>query len=163
MIPKTRLLCSPFPLLRQVFRPVRCCGDGVELISFSSDGVGRSVGFGNYRVCVPCLLASLCPSRIVPLWCVSNCLPLPWWRWQTFGAESWVVTVLRDGCLVPVRSVSPLTLTLVSFPTYQAGTPRDLALRLGFEALLAKGALESPCDSGPGFYSRLFLVGKTTV
>ena len=79
------------------------------------------------------------------------------------GAETWVVTVLRDGYRVPFTdSPPPLAHTPVSFPTYRAGSPRAQALRQEVEAMLAKGALEIVRDPGPGFYSRLFLVEKAT-
>ena len=84
-------------------------------------------------------------------------------RWQEIGAETWVVTVLRDGYRVPFKdSPPPLARTPVSFPTYRAGSPRAQVLRQEVEAMLAKGALEIARDPGPGFYSRLFLVEKAT-
>ena len=82
---------------------------------------------------------------------------------QAIGAESWVVTVLRDGYRVPfLDSPPPLSCTPVSFPTYRAGSPRAQALRQEVEGMLAKGALEIGRDPGPGFYSRLFLVEKAS-
>ena len=94
---------------------------------------------------------------------VGGCLSSHWRRWQEIGAETWVVTVLRDGYRVPFKdSPPPLARTPVSFPTYRAGSPRAQALRQEVEAMLAKGALEIVRDLGPGFYSRLFLVEKAT-
>ena len=94
---------------------------------------------------------------------VGGCLSSHWRRWQEIGAETWVVTVLRDGYRVPFKdSPPPLARTPVSFPTYRAGSPRAQALRQEVEAMLAKGALEIARDPGPGFYSRLFLVEKVT-
>ena len=88
----------------------------------------------------------------------------PHWRqWQAIGAETWVVTVLRDGYRVPFTDSPPLfSRTPVSFPTYWAGSPRAQALWQEVEAMLAKGALEIALDPGPGFYSRLFLVEKAS-
>ena len=92
---------------------------------------------------------------------VGGCLSPHWRRWQEIGAETWVVTVLRDGYRVPFKdSPPPLARTPVSFPTYRVGSPRAQALRQEVEAMLAKGALEIARDPGPGFYSRLFLVEK---
>ena len=69
------------------------------------------------------------------------------------------MTILQDGYRVPfLDSPPPLSRTPVSFPTYQAGSPRAQALRQEVEGMLAKGALEITRDPGPGFYSRLFLV-----
>ena len=94
---------------------------------------------------------------------VGGCLSSHWRRWQEIGAETWVVTVLRDGYRVPFKdSPPPLARTPVSFPTYRAGSPRAQALRQEVEAMHAKGALEIARDPGPGFYSRLFLVEKAT-
>ena len=94
---------------------------------------------------------------------VGGCLAQHWRQWQAVGAETWVVTVLRDGYRVPFKdSPPPLSRTPVSFPTYLAGSPRAQALRQEVEGMLAKGALEIARDPGPGFYSRLFLVEKAT-
>ena len=94
---------------------------------------------------------------------VGGCLAQHWRHWQAVGAETWVVTVLRDGYRVPFKDSSPpLSRTPVSFPTYRAGSPRAQALRQEVEAMLAKGALEIVRDPGPGFYSRLCLVEKAT-
>ena len=94
---------------------------------------------------------------------VGGCLAPHWRRWQAIGAESWVVTVLRDGYRVPfLDSPPPLSRTPVSFPMYRAGSPRAQALWQEVEAMLAKGALEIAQDPGPGFYSRLFLVEKAS-
>ena len=94
---------------------------------------------------------------------VGGCLAPHWRRWQAIGAESWVVTVLRDSYRVACKdSPPPFSRTPVSFPTYQAGSPRAQALRQEVEGMLAKGALEIARDPGPGFYSRLFLVEKAS-
>ena len=87
---------------------------------------------------------------------VGGCLSLHWRQWQASGAETWVVTVLRDGYRVPfMDSPPPLARIPVSFQTYRAGSPRAQALQQEVEAMLAKGALEIARDLGPGFYSRL--------
>ena len=105
---------------------------------------------------------SLPDGELLPMR-VGGCLSLHWRQWQAIGAETWVVTVLRDGYRVPFTdSPPPLARTPVSFPMYRAGSPRAQALRQEVEAMLAKGALEIARDPGPGFYSRLFLVEKAT-
>ena len=93
---------------------------------------------------------------------VGGCLAPHWRRWQAIGAETLVVTVLRDGYQVPFTdSPPPLSRTpALLFPTYRAGSPRAQALRQEVEAMLAKGALEIALNLGPAFYSRLFLVEK---
>ena len=103
------------------------------------------------------------PDRVTLPVRVRGCLAQHWRQWQAVGAETWVVTVLRDGYHVPFKdSPPPLSRTPVSFPMYQAGSPRAQALRQEVEGMLAKGALEIARDPGPGFYSRLFLAEKVT-
>ena len=105
---------------------------------------------------------SLPDGELLPMR-VGGCLSLHWRQWQAIGAETWVVTILRDGYRVPFTdSPPPLARTPVSFPTYRAGSPRARALRQEVEAMLDKGALEIARDPGTGFYSRLFLVEKAT-
>ena len=80
---------------------------------------------------------------------VGGCLSPHWRQWQAIGAETWVVTVLRDGYRVPFTdSPPPLARTPVSFPTYRAGSPRAQALRQEVEAMLAKGSLRNRPRSG---------------
>ena len=103
------------------------------------------------------------PDGVILPMRVGGCLSPHWRRWQEIEAETWVVTVLRDGYRVLFKdSPPPLARTPVSFPMYQAGSARVQALRQEVEAMLAKGALEIAWDPGPGFYSRLFLVEKAT-
>ena len=85
-----------------------------------------------------------------------------WRRWQAVGADSWTVSVLRDGYRLPFESPPPLTRTPILFPAYCPGSPQSLALHQEIEKMLAKGVLEIVPDPGPGFYSRLFLVEKAT-
>ena len=74
---------------------------------------------------------------------VGGCLAPHWRRWQAIGAESWVVTVLRDGYCVPFTdSPPPFSRTPVSFLTYWAGFPRAQVLRQEVGGMLAEGALE---------------------
>ena len=92
-----------------------------------------------------------------------GCLSAHWKRWQSIGASSWVLSVLRDGYRIPfLDSPPPLSRYPVSFPTYQAGSLCSLALRREIEKMLSKDSLEIVLDPGPGFYSRLFLVEKVT-
>ena len=128
---------------------------GKAPFSSSSGGSGRSGGKGKGAG------KKSTPTLSLPLR-VGGCLAPHWRRWQAIGAESWVVTVLRDGYRVPFLDSPPLSRTPVSFPTYRAGSPRAQALWQEVEAMLAKGALEIALDPGPGFYSRLFLVEKAS-
>ena len=91
---------------------------GKAPFSSSSGGSGRSGGKGKGPE------RSRPDGTTLPLR-VWGCLAPHWRRWQAIGAESWVVTVLRDGYRVPfLDSPPPLSRTPVSFPTYRAGSPR---------------------------------------
>ena len=97
------------------------------------------------------------PSR------VGGCLAAHWLNWQTIGAESDVVSILRDGYQVPFSdSVPPLTDTPVPFRSYNPGSSKALALAQEVSKMLEKGAVEVVDDPGLGFYSRLFLMEKAT-
>ena len=99
------------------------------------------------------------PDGVPPLLRVGGCLLAHWRHWQAIGAESWVLSVLRDGYRIPFKDSPPtLACTPISFPTYRAGSPQPLALRQEVEMLVSKDALEIVLDPCPGFYSRLFLV-----
>ena len=91
---------------------------------------------------------------------VGSCLSMHWRCWQAVGADSWTVSVLRDGYRLPFESPPLLTQIPILFPAYRQGSPQSLVLRQELEKMLAKGALEIVPDLGPGFYSRLFLVEK---
>ena len=103
------------------------------------------------------------PDGVLPLLRVGGCLSAHWTHWQTIGADTWVLSVLRDGYRIPFQDSPPLlSHTPISFPTYRVGSLRSLALHQEVEKMLSKDALEIVLDMGPGFYSRLFLVEKVT-
>ena len=70
--------------------------------------------------------------------------------------------VLRFGFRIPFLSPPPLSPAPVPMPSYNPSSTRGVALREVTLGLIAKGAVElSPLPS-PGFYSRLFVVWKTS-
>ena len=84
---------------------------------------------------------------------------------RTSGSGQWMqsltgMSVLRDGCLVPFRDSSPLTLPDV-VTTFRVCLPRAPALRQVLEAMLAEGALESPSVLVLAF-QLLFLVERSS-
>ena len=104
------------------------------------------------------------PDGVPPLLRVGCCLSAHWRHWQALGAESWVLSVLRDGYRILFRdSPPPLTGTPISFPTSRAGSPRSLALCQVVVEILSMAALEIILDPGPGLSSRLFLMEKIAV
>ena len=82
-----------------------------------------------------------------------------WEVWESLGAESWVVQVLRFGYIIPFHSPPPLSSTPIPLPIYTPSSIRGIALAATVKDLLSKGAIE-PASSGPGFYSHLFVTPK---
>ena len=98
-----------------------------------------------------------------PFWPLSGgCLSLHWQAWRDRGAEPWVVEVLRVGYCLPfldTPSLSDVPIPMPSSsPTYIKGAALE-EVTLGF---IAKGAVELTPLTSPGFYSRLFVVWKTS-
>ena len=102
------------------------------------------------------------PQGVLSVAC-GGLLSAHWRHWQAIGAESCVLSTLRDGYRTPfLDSPPPLARTPISFLTYRSGSPWSLFLGQVIEKMLAKDAVEIALDPGPGFYSRLFLVVKAT-
>ena len=90
--------------LRPLFGGSGCCGG-------KRKGAGKSL-----------------PDEVSPLLRVGGFLSAHWRHWQTIGADSWVLSVLRDGYRIAfLDSPPPPSRTPISFPTYGAGSPRSLA------------------------------------
>ena len=70
--------------------------------------------------------------------------------------------VLRFGCCIPFLSSPPLSPAPVPMPSYSPSSTRGVALREVTLGLVAKCAVELAPLSSPGFYSRLFVVWKTS-
>ena len=61
-----------------------------------------------------------------------------------------------EGLLYPIRNTSPLSLVLISLPSYSPMSTKGVALHGEVMALMAKEAVELAPPS-PGYYSRLFI------
>ena len=96
-----------------------------------------------------------------PLGPIGGCLARAMRGWEDIGAEQWVLRVLRKGYRIPFRNIPPLSRVPQHLPSYPAFSERGIALRGEVLALLAKGAVED-APSTPGFYSRVFVVPKST-
>ena len=70
--------------------------------------------------------------------------------------------VLRFGYRIPFLSAPPLTKAPISMPSYHPLSTKRVALGEDTRALVAKGAVELAPLPFPGFYSRLFVVWKTS-
>ena len=76
--------------------------------------------------------------------------------------DPWVVEVLRVGYRIPFLSRPPLSAVPIPMPSYNPLSTKGVALGEVTQALISKGAVELALLPSPGFYSRLFVVWKTS-
>ena len=76
--------------------------------------------------------------------------------------DPWVVEVLLVGYRIPFLSRPPLSAVPIPMPSYNPLSTKGVALGEVTQALIAKGAVELALLPSPGFYSRLFVVWKTS-
>ena len=76
--------------------------------------------------------------------------------------DPWVVEVLREGYRIPFLRSPPLSDVPIPMPSYNPLSTKRVALGEVIQALIAKGAVELAPLPSSGFYSRLFLVWKTS-
>ena len=91
-----------------------------------------------------------------------GCLSLHWQAWRDRGAEPWVVEVLREGYRIPFLSPPPLSPVPIPMPSYNPLSTKGVALEEVTLGLVTKGVVELAPLPSPGFYSRLFVVWKTS-
>ena len=91
-----------------------------------------------------------------------GCLSLHWQAWRDRGADPWVVEVLRYGYRIPFLPDPPLSKVPIPMPSYHPLSTKGVALGEVTQALIAKSAVELPPFPSLGFYSRLFVVWKTS-
>ena len=70
--------------------------------------------------------------------------------------------VLREGYRIPFLSRPPLSAVSIPMPSYNPSSTKGVALGEVTQALIAKDAVELAPLHSPGFYSRLFVVWKTS-
>ena len=73
-----------------------------------------------------------------------------------------MVEVLREGYRIPFLQPPPLSAYPIPMPSYAPTSIKGAALEEVTLALIAKGAVELAPLPSPGFYSRLFVVWKTS-
>ena len=91
-----------------------------------------------------------------------GCLSLQWQAWRDRGADPWVVEVLLEGCPIPFLSVPPLSSEPIPMPLYSPTSTKGKSLEEVNLSLVQKGAVELAPLPSPGYYSRLFVVWKTS-
>ncbi len=80
-------------------------------------------------------------------------------KWEEITDDTYVLSIVRKGYMIPFHTPPPLSLRPVCFPVKDS-THTSLLLSV-VDELLEKKAVEIVVDQGsPGFYSRLFLVKK---
>ena len=84
--------------------------------------------------------------------------------WDLEGLDPWTSQVVREGYRIPFNNRPPLTALPVEFRTYQQNSPRHVALTEAVQEMLTKEAVEliSLDNISPGFYSRIFVVPKSS-
>ena len=92
---------------------------------------------------------------------VGSCLSLHWSIWRDKGAEPCVVEVLKSGYHISFSPPPPLSVVPLPIPSYSPSSIKVKALHGEVLSLISKGAVELSPPS-PGYYSRLFVVGKAT-
>ena len=88
-------------------------------------------------------------------------MSLHWQAWRDRDLDPWVVEVLRRGYLIPFARVPPLSQEPIPMPSYAPMSTKGVAQE-DTRALISKGAIELAPLPSPGFYSRLFVVWKTS-
>ena len=151
---------SGVPLLADPLRVAGRTGSAplppLDLVVVSASGVLRgwapSSGPSGFRRWEPS------PFRTLS----GGCLSLHWQAWRDRGAEPWVVEVLRVGYCLPFLSTPPLSNVPIPMPSYSPTSIKGAALEEVTLGLIAKGAVKLAPLTSPGFYSRLFVVWKTS-
>ena len=69
--------------------------------------------------------------------------------------------VLREGYRIPLSRIPPLSEHPLTLPSYSPSSIKGRALASEVRSLVLKGAVE-PAPQSPGFYSRMFIVMKTS-
>ena len=76
--------------------------------------------------------------------------------------DPWVVEVLREGYRIPFLRPPPLSAEPIPMPSYAPASIKGAELEEVTLALITKDAVELAPLPSPGFYSRLFIVWKTS-
>ena len=91
---------------------------------------------------------------------VGGCLQPFWQIWARLGANPRVVSILKEGYILPFNLKSPLVRDPLIISGY-ADPLRDLSLRESVQTLLHKRAIEMVrVGTSLDFYNRLFIVPK---
>ena len=84
-----------------------------------------------------------------------GCLGEHWEVWESWGADPWVVEVLRFDYRIPFRVIPFLSQVPIPLPSYSPSSIRGMTLNAAVADLQEKRAVE-PALSSPGYYSHLF-------
>ena len=89
-------------------------------------------------------------------------LSLHWQTWRDRGTDPWLVEVLRFGYRIPFLWVSPLSKEPIPLASYSPTSTKEIALERVTLSLVEIGAVDLAPLPSPGFYSRMFVIWKTS-
>ena len=85
-----------------------------------------------------------------------------WYVWGLNHAEDWTILVLRHGYRIPFLKTPPKSNVPITASWYQEGSEHFEVLDQQISEMHSKAATEIVTDNSPGFYSRLFVVPKSS-
>ena len=95
-----------------------------------------------------------------PLW-IGGGLQSRTQEWEIRVSDPWVVQIAKEEYSVPFLFPPPLSPEPIHLPSYASQSTKRVAVREEVIKFLLKSALE-PAPTSPGFYSRLFVVMKSS-
>ena len=99
------------------------------------------------------------PSSSFP---VGGRLQRYWQTWVLQDVEPWVQEVLHKGYQIPFLCSPPPLTQPIQFKSYDYNSNKAQALQESIEAMITKGAIELVKNPNRGFYSRMFVVPKSS-
>jgi len=85
-----------------------------------------------------------------------------WQAWALDDIEPWVQQTLHLGYQIPFLCNPPPLALPIEFSSYDPGSPKGKALQDAIDSMKRKHAIEWVQKPGAGFYSRMFVVPKST-
>lgn len=85
-----------------------------------------------------------------------------WYVWDSLKAEPWVTSVAREGYKIPFLKTPPKSQVPIPASSYRPESERYLVLDGLISEMLEKSATEVVTDKSKGFYSRMFVVPKSS-
>ena len=150
-------LASAYPQQQQVsFKGKKTLVPGEKAKSHTNVSVPLEVSLPLHRDLLPGS-----SSQLNDLNAIGARLNAFWRVWEQEGASPWIVSILRKGFSLRFKELPPLSSRPLPF-SLPVSLLRRQALHAEILEMIEKGAVEQAQDSSPGFYSRVFVVPKTS-